>query len=115
MIDLPLRGQVWLVSLDPAIGAEIKKTRPAVVISNDVNNQYSGTVTILPVSDPGEKVYPFEVLLSPEDVGLHKPSKIKCQQIRTVDKRRLLKLLGTVRYPAIDQIDRAIKIHLGMD
>ena len=115
MIDSPKRGQIWLVSLDPAIGNEIKKTRPAVIISNNLNNQYAGTVTILPVSDPGQKVYPFEVLISPEDSGLSKPSKIKCQQIRTIDKRRLIKLLGDIHTHGIAQVEQALKYHLGLD
>ena len=115
MIELPERGQIWLVSLDPTIGAEIKKTRPAVIISNDLNNQYAGTVTVLPVSDPGQKVYPFEVLISPEDTGLEKPSKVKCQQIRTVDKRRLIKPLGSIHTHLIAQVEQALKNHLGLD
>ena len=115
MIDLPLRGQIWLVSLDPAIGSEIKKTRPVLVISNDLNNQYAETVTILPISDMGQKVYPFEVLLSSEDAGLNKPSKIKCQQIRTVDKKRFIKPLGAIHKNLFPQVDQAIKTHLGID
>lgn len=58
-----LRGQVWLVNLDPTVGAEIKKKRPAVIISNDLNNTYADTVTLLPMSDKGKKVYPFEVFI----------------------------------------------------
>ena len=115
MIELPERGQIWLVNLDPAIGAEIKKTRPAVIISNDLNNQYADTVTILPVSDPGQKVYPFEVLIAPEDTGLSKPSKIKCQHIRTVDKGRLIKPLGGIHTHRVAQVEQALKYHLGLD
>ena len=115
MIESISRGKIWLVNLDPTVGAEIKKTRPAVIISNDLNNQYADTVTILPLSDPGQKVYPFEVLISPEDTGLSKPSKIKCQQIRTVDKSRLLKFLGSIETRLIAQTEQALKNHLGLD
>ena len=84
----PLRGEIWRVNFDPTIGAEIKKTRPALVISNDHNNQYSLTVTIVPITDRGHDVFPFEVFLGHLTPGLNKDSKLKCQQIRTVDKSR---------------------------
>ena len=88
MIDFPKRGEIWLVRLDPAVGSEIKKTRPAFIISNDINNQYGPLVTILPISDKSAKVYPFEVALSERGTGLSKPSKVRCQQVRTDAKNR---------------------------
>ena len=112
MIELPRRGQIWLVNLNPAVGSEIRKTRPALIISNDSNNEYADLVTVLPITDRGLKSYPFEVL-APLDCGLTKPSKIKCQQIRTVDKRRLTKLLGAVHSDLMDPIEHALRIHLG--
>ena len=111
----PRRGDIWLVNLDPTIGSEIKKTRPALVISNDINNEYAGAVTVLPISDRGNKVYPFEVAVSSEDATLTKASKIKCQQIRTVDKSRLAKFLGAIHKDLFSQIQEALRIHLGMD
>jgi len=107
------RGQIWWVNLDPAIGAEIKKKRPALVLSNDLNNKYAATVTLCPISDKGKKVYPFEVSL-PMQKGLKKESKIKCQQIRTVDKQRLIKLLGGVAADKLQEVQEAVLIHLGM-
>ena len=115
MIEIPVRGQIWLVNLNPAIGSEIKKTRPALVISNDINNQYAETVTILPISDKGAKVYPFEIAVSEENAGLSKPSKIKCQQIRTVDKERLVRRLGALTKRHLPDIEDALKLHLGID
>ncbi len=112
-MDIARRGEIWLVNLDPAIGAEIKKTRPAVVISNNLNNEHASTVTVLPISDKGKKVYPFEAALAPQ-AGLVKDSKVKCQQIRTIDKSRLVKPLGRLEKNQIQQIDQALMIHLGM-
>lgn len=109
------RGQIWLVALDPAVGHEIQKTRPALIVSNDINNRLAGTITVVPITDAGEKVYPFEVFLPTKDAGLKKDSKIKCQQIRTVDKSRLIKRLGFVSANKMLDIERAIKIHLGMN
>ena len=115
MIDFPRRGETWLVRLDPAIGSEIKKTRPALIISNDINNQYAHLVTLLPISDKGLKIYPFEVAVSEGSSGLSKLSKIKCQQIRTVDKERLIKRLGAVDKVLLANTEEALKLHLGMD
>jgi len=114
-VAYPRRGEIWLVNLNPTIGFEIKKTRPALVISNDINNEYAGTVTVLPISDKGDKVYPFEVAISTGDMALTKSSKIKCQQIRTVDKSRLAKFLGAIHKDLFPQIEEALRIHLGMD
>lgn len=115
VVAYPRRGEIWLVNLNPTIGSEIRKTRPALIISNDINNEYAGTITVLPISDRGNKVYPFEVAVSSESAALTKPSKIKCQQIRTIDKSRLAKFLGDIDKDLFPQIEEALKIHLGMD
>jgi mRNA interferase MazF len=93
----PKRGEIYLVSLDPTLGAEISKTRPALIISNDINNQFSDTVTVIPITSYVEKVYPFEVLLPAGENGLSKNSKAKCNQIRTIDKQRLIRSLEVIR------------------
>ena len=111
----PKRSEIWLVRLDPAVGSEIKKTRPAFIISNDVNNQYASLVTVLPISDRGLEVYPFEVAVSGENTGLFKPSKIKCQQVRTIDKEHLVKRLGVVAKGLLPDIVGALKLHQGID
>lgn len=115
MTDLPRRGDVWTARLDPTVGSEIKKTRPVVIISNDINNQFSPLVSVLPVSDKGTKTYPFEVPVSEGGSGVSKPSKIRCQQIRTIDKERLVKKLGMVDKSLVPKIKEALKLHLGMD
>ena len=108
------RGSVWLVSLEPVIGREIGKTRPAVIISNDINNNYAETVTVIPITSSVSKVYPFEVFLSKGTANLPKDSKVKCNQIRTVDKRRLVKQIGVLSQDKIKEIEKALLIHLGM-
>ncbi len=109
-----LRGQIYWVQLDPTIGSEIKKTRPALVISNNANNHASSTVTVLPITSQTTTIYPFEVLLPAGTGGIKNTSKAKANQIRTVDKRRLSALpLGTVLEPEILQnVNNALKIHL---
>ena len=86
-MDFPKRGEIWLVSLEPIVGHEIGKTRPALVISNDRNNQFAETITVLPITSKTEKIYPFETFISKEDTKLPKDSKVKSNQIRTIDKK----------------------------
>ena len=107
------RGEIYLAALDPVVGKEISKTRPVVVISNDKNNEFSATVTVLPLSSRNlERIYPFEVFL-PEGAGnLPKNSKVKADQIRTLDKSRLLTLVGSLEREDIAQIEKALRIHL---
>jgi len=110
------RGEIHLASLDPAVGREISKTRPVVIISNDINNRFSGTVTVLPITSKNlEKVYPFEVRLPKSAGNLPKDSKVKADQIRTLDKRRIVKAIGMLDNESIARIETALKIHLGLE
>ena len=108
------RGEIFLVSLDPTVGSEINKTRPALIISNDINNQFSETVTVIPITSSVGKIYPFETFLPSGESGLTKNSKAKCNQIRTIDKKRLLKSFGKVSPEKLKEIENALLIHLGM-
>jgi mRNA interferase MazF len=113
-MDFPKKGEIWIVSLEPVKGSEIGKTRPALIISNNKNNAFSETVTVLPITSNISRVYPFEVFLSAKDTKLKNDSKIKCNQIRTIDKKRLLNLLCTVSPETLEKVREAILIHLEM-
>jgi mRNA interferase MazF len=107
------RGCIYLAALDPVIGNEIAKTRPVVVVSNDKNNEFSGTVTVLPITSKKlVKIYPFEVYLEKGTGKLPKNSKIKADQIRTLDKSRLVKPIGEVETTQVEAIEKALRIHL---
>ncbi len=109
------RGDICIASLDPVIGKEISKTRPVVIVSNDKNNTFSGTVTILPITSKRlKRIYPFEVLLPKGSGSLPKDSKVKADQIRTLDKSRIISILGKLDESAVKSIDRALKIHLAL-
>ena len=109
------RGFIYLAALDPVVGNEIAKTRPVVVISNDKNNEFSGTVTVLPLTSKKlRKIYPFEVYIGKGTGNLPKNSKIKADQIRTLDKSRLVKLIGELGRKQIQALEKAIKIHLDL-
>ena len=109
------RGDVFLAALDPVLGKEISKTRPVVVVSNDKNNAFSGTVTILPITSQSlDKTYPFEVFLPTGTANLPKDSKVKADQIRTIDKSRIIKNIGSLKPSEIVSIENAIRLHLGI-
>ena len=109
------RGEIYLAALDPVVGREISKTRPVVVVSNDTNNEFSGTVTILPITSKNvSKIYPFEVFLTQGSGNLPKDSKIKADQIRTLDKTRLVKQIGKLGQKKIGEIGKAVEVHLGL-
>lgn len=82
------RGKIYIANLDPTIGGEIRKTRPVLVVSNDINNKYNLTVSVLPITSNTDKIFPFEVFLPKGTGNLPKDSKIKADQIRTIDKSR---------------------------
>ena len=109
----PERGEIYLVCLDPTVGSEINKTRPAMMISNDINNQNAQTVTVIPITSNIGKIYPFEAFLSSQESGLLKHSKAKCNQIRTVDKNRLVKPIGKVSIEKLKEIENSLFLHLG--
>jgi len=114
-MDFPKRKEIWLVSLEPVIGSEIGKTRPALVISNNRNNEFASTITLIPISTTLSKVYPFEVKILSKDSGLLKDSKVKCNQIRTVDKTRLQKKIGEVQHEYVEKVEEALLIHLDIN
>ena len=109
------RGGIYMAALDPVVGREISKTRPVVVVSNDKNNEFSGTVTILPITSKKlQRIYPFEVFLQKGSGNLPKDSKVKADQIRTLDNARLVKEIGRLDQKEIEEIEKAMKIHLGL-
>ena len=109
------RGEIYLASLDPVVGKEISKTRPVVVVSNDKNNNFSSTVTILPITSKNiRKIYPFEIFLKKGKANLPKNSKVKADQIRTLDKCRIVKFIGSLSKKEMDLLDKAILIHLDL-
>lgn len=106
-------GEIYLDALDPAVGREIAKTRPVIVLSNNIGNKYAGIITVVPVTSKNlSSVYPFEVVLPSTATGLENASKAKADQIRTLDKRRLVKHIGKVPGTIMDALDQAVKIHL---
>jgi mRNA interferase MazF len=101
--------------MDPTVGGEIAKTRPGVIISNDVGNDIAETVIIAAVTTyRGGRVYRFELLLRSGEAGLTRDSKVLLDQLRTVDKSRLGARLGALSADRMAQVDEAILVSLGI-
>ena len=104
------RGEVWWVEFDPAVGSEIKKTRPAVIVSNDTSNKHLSRVQVVPLTSNAGKSYPSETVVSLEG----KESKAMADQIMTADKLRLKGMLGKLSREDMKAIEKVIKIQLGI-
>ena len=113
MSRYPRRGEVWLVNFAPTLGAEIRKTRPALIIQNDVGNRYSPIVIVAAITSQfDEELYPTEVFVEPPEGGLSVPSVVLLNQIRSIDKRRLVRRLGALEAETMERVDAAIEISL---
>ncbi len=111
----PKRGAVYLVSFDPTVGAEIRKTRPALVLQNDIANRHSPITIVAAISSQFEEtLYPTEVLVRPPEGGLASVSVVLLNQIRSVDQRRLIKRLGALRPATMRRVERALQISFGL-
>lgn len=113
------RGEIVSVSFDPARGSEAAKTRPAVVVSNDAANATAtrlcrGVITVVPVTSNIARIYPFQVFLPARQTGLKHDSKAQAEQIRSVAVERAGGRLGQLPAALIDELDRAIRIHLSL-
>ncbi|MGH9177081.1 MAG: type II toxin-antitoxin system PemK/MazF family toxin [Acidimicrobiales bacterium] len=113
------RGDVVWVDLDPVVGSEASKRRPAVVVSNDGANRTAqslgrGVVTVVPVTSQTARVYPFQVMLPARSCGLPKASKAQAEQIRSVAIERIGTVAGRLSASLLDRLDQAIRVHLAL-
>lgn len=104
------RGEVWWVNFDPSIGSEIRKTRPAVIVSNDTSNQFSKRVQVVPATSNTDKLYPPECYIQIKG----QTSKIMADQIMTVSKERLYSRIGKVTDEELAEIERVISLQLAL-
>jgi mRNA interferase MazF len=105
-----LRGEVWWVEFDPAVGTEIRKTRPAVIVSNDAANRHLARVVVMPLTSNTGRVYPGEAVV----MAGGQDSKAMADQIMAADKARLKSQLGTLSKADMLAVEDAIKVHLAL-
>jgi mRNA interferase MazF len=115
-MSFPRRGDIYLVEFDPARGHEIQKTRPALIIQNDIGNRHSPVTVVAAITSKiSPTPYPVEVIVAPTKAnGLTVPSAIHLGQIRSVDRERLVRRLGTLDHATMRKVDDAITISLGL-
>jgi mRNA interferase MazF len=114
------RGDIHLVDLDPAMGSEADKRRPAVIVSNDRSNAIvsrlgRGLVTVVPLTSNTARIYRFNVLLPATRTGLDHDWKAQAEQIRSVAVERVGSRIGLVPYSLLECVDDAIRVHLDLD
>jgi mRNA interferase MazF len=111
------QGEIWLINLDPTVGAEINKTRPAVIVNDDQLGKLPLRI-IAPITDWKEhyNIAPWMIAINPSNQnGLIKKSSIDCFQIRSVSEKRLIRRIGVITFPEILQAQEGILKVIGYD
>ncbi len=104
------RGEVWWVNFDPSVGGEIRKKRPAVIISNDAANEYLNRVQVVSLTTKVGRVYPSEAVVMLND----RQNKAMADQLTTVSKQRLINREGRLTNADMRKVEHAVKVQLGL-
>lgn len=109
------RGDIFFADLNPVIGSEQGGIRPVLIVQNNVGNRYSPTVIAATITSQTDKAkLPTHIFLQRNTCGLSKPSVIQLEQLRTIDKRRLRKYIGTLSREAVQKVNAALSVSCGI-
>ena len=107
------RGEIYYADLSPVIGSEQGGIRPVIIIQNDIGNKYSPTVIVAAITSQINKAkLPTHIELSAENYGLQKDSVVLLEQIRTIDKSRLIEFIGVLNESEMNRITEALRISI---
>lgn len=104
------RGEVWWVNFDPAVGGEVRKRSPAVVLSNDISNRHLNRLQVVPLTSNVDRLYPSEVYVRVR----RRRHKAMADQLTTVSKQRVAKRVGRLSEADVQGIERVVRIQLGL-
>lgn len=108
--DFPKRGEVWWVNFDPSVGTESAKIRPAIIMSNDISNEFLERVQVVPLTSNVTKIYPSETIIMLRG----KKNKAAADQITTASKRRLQERIGRITADELASVEFVLKLQLGL-
>ena len=108
------RGDIFYADLNPIIGSEQGGVRPVLIVQNNVGNRYSPTLVVLPLSAAKKPYLPTHIRICGSKM-LPKDSIVLAEQIRTIDRNRLKRYVGSVGFEIMEKVDKAVKISIGVD
>jgi mRNA interferase MazF len=103
------RGEVWWVNFEPSIGGEIRKKRPAVIVSNNASNKHLNRIQVIPLTSNVDRLYPSEAFVTLNGTL----NKAMADQLTTVSKERLVNQIGSLSRDDMSQVERAMQVQLG--
>jgi len=116
MVTRLFRGDIFLINFEPSFGSEQGRIRPALIIQNDILNKFSPLTIVAPITSKiYSKEYPTNVFISKQDSKLDKDSIVLLNQLRAIDKKRIIKKLSSLDNFVMNKVNLALKISLGLN